>query len=865
MLFHDPILSFRSEPNNVPLPPSAEVERPRIHGKFLYRGHTKLWIRGITYGTFRPNMEGDLFPNPIAVEQDFIRIASHGFNAIRTYTLPPRWLLDLAYHHGLLVLVGLWWDQFVTFLDDKQLVHSIKHRVRESIQRCAGHPAVLAYSLANEIPGPIVRWYGQQKIERFLEQLYTIVKSEDPQGLVTYVNYPTTEYLELPFLDFICFNVYLEQQDTLIAYLARLQNIAGDRPLVLAEIGLDSLRNGQDRQAEVLDWQIRTVGAAGGAGAFAFAWTDEWYCGGQEIEDWDFGLTDRLRQPKPALASVEAAFQDFPILPKQEWPKISVVVCSYNGSRTIRDCLEALQRLDYPQYEVIVVNDGSTDNTEDIANEYPYRVISTTNQGLSNARNTGMYAASGEIIAYTDDDAYPDPHWLTYLAHMFLTTSHAAIGGPNLPPKDDGWIAECVAHAPGGPIHVLLDDQLAEHIPGCNMAFRKCHLQAIGGFDPQYRTAGDDVDMCWRLQEQGWTIGFHASAQVWHHRRNSIRTYWKQQRGYGRAEALLEKKWPQKYNVAGHLSWKGRLYGKGSANACSWRASRIYHGVWGSAPFQLLYQGSPSTTLSLVQMPEWNLAVAALAILSIFGLIWTPLSIAIPLLVGALGTGAFLAFRQAHKCPFEVPHSPFLRLRSKFVTAGLHLLQPIARLTGRLSSGLTPWRTHLTEKLLLPSAHRFTAWSEQWQAPPDRLETIENIIQEKRMAVQRGGDFDRWDLHIKPGVLGGSRVRMVIEEHGKGKQLIHCRTWPIYSKISVACIAALGLLGTWALIDHAWIFGTILMSSFLLLMLRTQQEYSSAALATKEGLMATIECDMRPESDVDNQDSLFPEPAVLVK
>ncbi|GJL55958.1 MAG: hypothetical protein NPIRA02_30900 [Nitrospirales bacterium] len=822
-----------------------------------------MWIRGITYGTFRPNVEGDLFPNPIAVEQDFIRIASHGFNAIRTYTLPPRWLLDLAFHHGLLVLVGLWWDQFVTFLDDKVLVQSIKHRVRESIQRCAEHPAVLAYSLANEIPGPIVRWYGQQKIERFLEQLYTIVKTEDPQGLVTYVNYPTTEYLHLPFLDFICFNVYLEQQDALIAYLARLQNIAGERPLVLAEIGLDSLRNGQDRQADVLDWQIRTVGAAGGAGAFAFAWTDEWYCGGQEIEDWDFGLTDRSRRPKPALSAVEAAFQDFPIRPQQEWPHISVVVCSYNGSRTIRDCLEALQQLAYPQYEVIVVNDGSTDNTEDIAREYPCRVISTTNQGLSNARNTGMRAASGDIVAYTDDDAYPDPHWLTYLAHMFLTTSHAAIGGPNLPPKDDGWIAECVAHAPGGPIHVLLDDQLAEHIPGCNMAFRKRHLQAIGGFDPQYRAAGDDVDICWRLQERGWTIGFHASAQVWHHRRNSIRTYWKQQRGYGRAEALLEKKWPQKYNVAGHLSWKGRLYGKGSTNACAWRTSRVYHGVWGSAPFQLMYQGNPSRALSISQMPEWNLAISILTVLTILGGIWSPLLITLPLLIGALGTGVFVALRQAHRCPFDVPKTPLLRTRSKLVTAGLHLLQPIARLTGRMSLGLTPWRTDLSETMLLPSTHTFTAWSEQWQAPTDRLETIERTIHGKRMTADRGGNFDRWDLHVKSGVLGGSLVRMVSEEHGQGKQLIRCRTWPTFSKGAITCVAILGILGAWALIDQAWVLGTILTGSSLLLLLRTLQEHSSATVAIKEGLMASVECTTPLDEPACEEEALFPEPAVV--
>jgi hypothetical protein len=91
-------------------------------------------------------------------------------------------------------------------------------------------------------------------------------------------------------------------------------------------------------------------------------------------------------------------------------------------------------------------------------------------------------------------------------------------------------------------------DVQAEHIPGCNMAFRTANLRAIGGFDPQFRTAGDDVDVCWRLQERGWTLGFNPAAVVWHHRRASLRAYWRQQVGYGRAEALLERKWPGKYS-----------------------------------------------------------------------------------------------------------------------------------------------------------------------------------------------------------------------------------------------------------------------------------------------------------------------------
>src|SRR5262249_17242019 len=158
---------------------------------------------------------------------------------------------------------------------------------------CAGHPAILCYAIGNEIPSSIVRWHGQRQIERFLERLYWAAKSEDPGSLVTYINYPTTEYLELPFLDLVGFNLYLDSREQSERYVARLQNLAGERPLILAEIGLDSQRHGKEAQALMLDWQIRTAFAGGCAGAFVFAWTDEWHRGGYDIEDWDFGLTTR--------------------------------------------------------------------------------------------------------------------------------------------------------------------------------------------------------------------------------------------------------------------------------------------------------------------------------------------------------------------------------------------------------------------------------------------------------------------------------------------------------------------------------------------------------------------------------------------
>ena len=538
--------------------------RPRVCGKFLYAGSSKLWVRGATYGAFWPDEDKREYQDVELIDRDFAQMAQAGFNAVRIpHTMPPHHLLDIAARHGLRVMVGLSAEQYAGYLADPDDAPDVDELIRASVRTCAGHPALLCYALGNEIMASMVRWLGRETVERYLRRLYDVVKRENPDGLVTYVNYPSTEYLRLPFLDFVSFNVYLESQERLDAYLARLQNIAGDRPLLMSELGLDSYRNGEAAQASTLDWQIRTSFAAGCSGAFVFSWTDEWYRGGADVNDWEFGLTDRERRPKPALTAVQKAFADVPFPRDHEWPRISVVVCVYNGQSTVRDCCEGLRRLDYPNYEVIIVDDGSIDDTGAIAAEYAFRLIRTPNQGLSRARNVGLEATTGEIIAYTDGDARPDPHWLMYLAAEFEATSHAGVGGWNIAPPGDGRIADCVANAPGGPVHVLLSDREAEHIPGCSMAFRVGALKAIGGFDPQFRTAGDDVDVCWRLQERGWTLGFSHGAMVWHHHRDSIGAYWRQQHGYGQAEAMLERKWPEKYNVVGHLSWSGRLYGRG--------------------------------------------------------------------------------------------------------------------------------------------------------------------------------------------------------------------------------------------------------------------------------------------------------------
>ena len=94
--------------------------RPQARGKFIEVGGSKLWVRGVTYGTFRPLHDGTHFPEPARVDADLAAMAANGFNAVRTYMAPPPWLLDAAARHGLRVLAGLWWPGHLTFLGDSQ-------------------------------------------------------------------------------------------------------------------------------------------------------------------------------------------------------------------------------------------------------------------------------------------------------------------------------------------------------------------------------------------------------------------------------------------------------------------------------------------------------------------------------------------------------------------------------------------------------------------------------------------------------------------------------------------------------------------------------------------------------------------------
>jgi GT2 family glycosyltransferase len=764
--------------------------RVRVDGKLFARDGQRLRVCGVTYGPFAPNGEGEPFPEPERVREDFSGMRAASVNAVRTYHLPPEWFLALADEEGMGVFIDVPWAKHLCFLESRSACEEARQAVRRAAERGREHPCVLAYSIGNEVPPNVVRWSGARRVERFLGELADVARQADPECLVTYASYPSTEYLDLSFADFATFNVYLHDPETFRRYLFRLQNLVGDKPLLLGELGMDTLRNGELEQAHFLAGHLREATLMGVAGAFVFAWTDEWHTGGHPIHDWAFGITRADRSPKASYHALAEVWEQPPVGLLPAAPRVSVVVCTYNGGRTLDQCLRSLQVLDYPDYEVIVVDDGSTDSTRAILERFPsIRAVHQPNRGLSVARNVGLHEATGEIVAYTDSDCFADPDWLTHLVYQLRRSGAAAVGGPNLTP-DDGWLTACVAASPGQPTHVLESDQVAEHIPGCNMAFRRDALLSINGFDPQYRKAGDDVDVCWRLQQAGHWITFTPAAFVWHHRRQGPRAYLRQQAGYGEAEALLQFKHPDKFNGRGDGKWRGVLYGN-SLQGLRVGEPIVYRGVFGSGLFQCLYQPGPAHWAMLPSTLEWHLVTALIALAAVF---WWPAALVV---AGLLGLSVVVAALQARQAVLAPRHAGFV---SRVLITGLCFAQPLVRSWHRYRTRLfshAPPRTpppcpgRRGERLPLTGRRAVAYWSESGTERTELLSLFIACLLENRWGTAIDEGWSAWDVEAHGHQWTALRICTAQEDHGGGKRLIRVR----YRLRLTAFARAIGMLG----------------------------------------------------------------------
>ena len=611
--------------------PAAIASLPpiRVRAKFFFEGDRKWFIKGVTYGPFAPDADGRFRGRPGEGAARFRHDARTRHQSAARLSHPAAlvarsWRASMACACS----ISIPWAEHIEFLnnrqdeaadrrDDPRRAWRRTKATRRSSATRRQRDSVLHRALARRAAGHRVRRESHQRRARDRSAAALQLRQLSADGV------SAAGATSISFR----FNVYLERQRDFEKYLARLQNLAEDKPLIFGEFGLDTIRKARSSRWRCSTWHLESVVRGGAAGTIFFAWTDEWFTGGSEITDWAFGLVTRDREPKKAfdalkeylrLRGLDHRAREAAAVSEGERDRVQLQrrqdAQATASSRSMR-CI-------YPGFEIVLVDDGSKDDSQAIVRAWlerrraRFREVSSDevaaahhgqhpearvevypvagklpgfvwivqpNMGLSYARNAGAAAARGEVFAYTDSDCMADPDWLYYMVGTLLSGDYVGVGGPNISPPAVNWIQAAVSAAPGGPSHVLLTDVVAEHIPGCNMAFHRAgvrehrrlrHRVSQGRRRRGFLLAPADERRRHRVQP---------GAIVWHYRRFTLTAFRKQQEGYGEAESMLRFKHLIFFGPTGTAKWKGQIYG---APRFNWFFNRpiIYHGVFGHGP-----------------------------------------------------------------------------------------------------------------------------------------------------------------------------------------------------------------------------------------------------------------------------------------
>ena len=195
----------------------------------------------------------------------------------------------------------------------------------------------------------------------------------------------------------------------------------------------------------------------------------------------------------------------------------TVAIPCYNGAAYIGRTIESVLHQSQPATEVLVIDDGSTDNSRQIIAQYPVRLVAhEQNKGLATARNTAVSATTTNILIFVDVDAFADYHLVETLLSGYTGSQIAGVGGQgiesNINSLADRWRRTHASQGHGD------KPKAVDYLYGLCMSYHTAVLQQIGGFDPIYRTNAEDVDMGLRLRAAGYQLRYLPQAQVYHQR-----------------------------------------------------------------------------------------------------------------------------------------------------------------------------------------------------------------------------------------------------------------------------------------------------------------------------------------------------------
>jgi glycosyltransferase involved in cell wall biosynthesis len=208
-----------------------------------------------------------------------------------------------------------------------------------------------------------------------------------------------------------------------------------------------------------------------------------------------------------------------------EKPKVSIVIPTYNCAGLIEETIRACLEQDYPneKLEILVVDDGSTDNTRSIVEKYPVRYIYQENKGPAAARNNGWRSAKGEAVCFIDADCIPRQNWVSKLIQHYSRKDIVSVAG-SYAVGDTPYLLDKFVHHEIRYRHSMMPDYI-NSFGTYNVLIKRDVLEGLGGFDPAYRRAsGEDSDLSYRIIKAGYKIYFEKDALVSH--RNILR-FWK--------------------------------------------------------------------------------------------------------------------------------------------------------------------------------------------------------------------------------------------------------------------------------------------------------------------------------------------------
>ncbi|MFC2162159.1 glycosyltransferase [Candidatus Altiarchaeota archaeon] len=233
---------------------------------------------------------------------------------------------------------------------------------------------------------------------------------------------------------------------------------------------------------------------------------------------------------------------------EEDKPIVSVIVPTYNRGGMLGDCIGSLQQQSYPNLEIILVDDGSTDDTLKVLEEYAgederIRVFSQENNGSYSARNLGIKESKGGIICFTDDDCIVDKEWVSRLVAAYDDERVGGVGGQIIAYPPENMIERYCDE-----IGLLGQERLSSvYFMTANASYRMSVLEEVGGFDTYFKSSGD-ADMGVMVHERGYATKYARDAVIHHRHRSTLRNLVRQKFFHGTGYSCMHRKYAKNFN-----------------------------------------------------------------------------------------------------------------------------------------------------------------------------------------------------------------------------------------------------------------------------------------------------------------------------